>query len=104
MNPRWSPCQTVRRCSLYSASTTATWPTCGSRRPATKAASASSETTVWSVFPQLRVLMSGALVLTAGRPSIGLWLADGRSCAVEEGRDRRYSAGSFTTLLNSTLT
>ena len=38
-----------------------------------------SETNAWAVFPQLRVLPSlGALVLTAGRPGLGLWLADGR--------------------------
>lgn len=40
--------------------------------------SAASETNAWSVFPQAKVLPSGALVLTAGRPGIGLWLADGR--------------------------
>ncbi len=36
-----------------------------------------SETSAWAVFPELRALPSGALVLTAGRPGIGLWLADG---------------------------
>jgi hypothetical protein len=41
-----------------------------------------SETSAWAVFPQLRVLPSlGALVLTAGRPGLGLWLADGRAGA-----------------------
>jgi hypothetical protein len=40
-----------------------------------------SETNAWSVFPQLRSLSNGALVLTAGRPGIGLWLADGRADA-----------------------
>jgi hypothetical protein len=39
--------------------------------------SAPSETSAWAVFPELRALPSGALVLTAGRPGIGLWLADG---------------------------
>jgi hypothetical protein len=38
---------------------------------------APSETSAWAVFPELRALPSGALVLTAGRPGIGLWLADG---------------------------
>jgi hypothetical protein len=38
-----------------------------------------SEINAWSVFPQLRALPSGALVLSSGRPGIGLWLADGRS-------------------------
>ena len=37
-----------------------------------------TEINAWAVFPQLRVLPSGALVLSAGRPGIGLWLADGR--------------------------
>lgn len=41
--------------------------------------SAPSETNAWAVFPELRALPSGALVLTAGRPGIGLWLSDGRS-------------------------
>ena len=41
--------------------------------------SAPSETNAWAVFPEMRALPSGALVLTAGRPGIGLWLADGRS-------------------------
>ena len=41
--------------------------------------SAPSEINAWAVFPELRALPSGALVLTAGRPGIGLWLADGRS-------------------------
>jgi hypothetical protein len=36
------------------------------------------ETAAWAVFPQVRALRNGALVLTAGRPGIGLWLADGR--------------------------
>jgi hypothetical protein len=35
------------------------------------------ETNAWSVFPQLRALPNGALVLSSGRPGIGLWLADG---------------------------
>ena len=39
--------------------------------------SAPSEINAWAVFPELRALPSGALVLTAGRPGIGLWLADG---------------------------
>jgi hypothetical protein len=34
------------------------------------------ETPAWAVFPQARVLPSGALVVTAGRPGIGLWLTD----------------------------
>jgi hypothetical protein len=44
--------------------------------------STTSETSAWAVFPQLRVLPSlGALVLTAGRPGLGLWLADGHGGA-----------------------
>jgi len=43
--------------------------------------SAAVETNAWAVFPQAKVLPSGALVLTAGRPGIGLWLADGRGAA-----------------------
>ena len=41
--------------------------------------SAARETNAWAVFPQAKALPSGALVLTAGRPGIGLWLADGRT-------------------------
>lgn len=36
------------------------------------------KTSAWAVFPQAKTLASGALVLTSGRPGIGLWLADGR--------------------------
>lgn len=41
-----------------------------------------SEMNAWAVFPELRALPSGALVLTAGRPGIGLWLADGTEAGV----------------------
>jgi hypothetical protein len=41
--------------------------------------STATEIDAWAVFPQLRALPSGALVLTSGRPGIGLWLADGRA-------------------------
>ena len=34
------------------------------------------ETQAWAVFPQLRTLRNGAVVLTAGRPAIGLWVLD----------------------------
>jgi hypothetical protein len=44
--------------------------------------SESSEINAWAVFPELRALPSGALVLTAGRPGIGLWLADGTKAGV----------------------
>eukprot|EP00040_Diaphanoeca_grandis_P034842 m.217569 g.217569 ORF g.217569 m.217569 type:complete len:383 (+) comp33236_c10_seq1:146-1294(+) len=40
--------------------------------------SVASEMNAWAVFPQLRSLPNGALALTAGRPGIGLWIADGR--------------------------
>jgi hypothetical protein len=33
-------------------------------------------TQAWAVFPQMRTLNNGAVVLTSGRPSIGLWLLD----------------------------
>ena len=34
-------------------------------------------TTAWAVWPQLLRLSNGALVLTAGRPGIGLWVSPG---------------------------
>ena len=34
------------------------------------------ETRAWAVFPQLKTLANGAVVLTAGRPSLGLWVLD----------------------------
>ena len=43
--------------------------------------SMASETSAWAVFPQAKVLPTGAVVLTSGRPGIGLWLADGRGAA-----------------------
>jgi phospholipase C len=35
-----------------------------------------TQTAAWSVFPQMRTLQNGAVVLTSGRPSIGLWVLD----------------------------
>jgi hypothetical protein len=35
-----------------------------------------AETRAWSVFPQMRALPNGAVVLVAGRPSIGMWQLD----------------------------
>ena len=35
-----------------------------------------TETSAWSVFPQMRALRNGAVVLAAGRPSIGMWQLD----------------------------
>jgi hypothetical protein len=43
------------------------------------------ETNAWAVFPQLRVLENGFLVLTAGRPGIGLWVQDGRGALDAQG-------------------
>lgn len=43
------------------------------------------ETNAWAVFPQLRTLTNGALVLTAGRPGIGLWVVDGRGTIAAKG-------------------
>ena len=35
-------------------------------------------TAAWAVYPQLRALPNGALVLASGRPGLGLWVsADG---------------------------
>lgn len=34
------------------------------------------ETAAWSVFPQLRTLRNGAVVLASGRPAIGMWQFD----------------------------
>jgi hypothetical protein len=38
---------------------------------------APTETPAWSVFPRLVTLANGAVVLASGRPSIGVWVADG---------------------------
>jgi hypothetical protein len=36
-----------------------------------------SATTAWVVWPQLLLLSNGVLILTAGRPGIGLWVSNG---------------------------
>jgi hypothetical protein len=33
------------------------------------------QTTAWSVYPSVRALPNGALVLTSGRPGLGLWIS-----------------------------
>jgi hypothetical protein len=48
------------------------------------------ETAAWSVFPQLRTLRNGAVVLASGRPSIGMWQLDART--LEWGAFRNLAA------------
>ena len=43
--------------------------------------SALEKTAAWAVFPQLRTLRNGAVVLTSGRPSIGLWVLNIKTMA-----------------------
>ena len=50
-----------------------------------KTFSTAQETNAWAVFPQVRVLGNGCLVLTAGRPGIGLWVQDGRGALDAQG-------------------
>eukprot|EP01052_Picozoa_sp_SAG31_P013221 SAG31_NODE_791_length_12069_cov_22.664411_4_plen_1018_part_00 len=47
------------------------------------------QTSAWAVFPQARVLPNGALVVTAGRPGVALWLTDARHGSVDP-KDWRF--------------
>ena len=49
------------------------------------------ETNAWAVFPQARVLDNGAIVLTAGRPGIGLWVQDANTGLLDPGGWRFYN-------------
>lgn len=49
------------------------------------------ETNAWAVFPQVRVLDNGAIVLTAGRPGIGLWVQDSRNGLIDPHGWRFYN-------------
>ena len=52
------------------------------------------ETNAWAVFPQARVLDNGAIVLTAGRPGIGLWVQDSRTGSIDPVGWRFYNLAS----------
>ena len=62
--------------------------------------SQAQETNAWSVFPQLRLLGNDALVMTAGRPGIGVWVMNGSTVDNAKGWMFYNLAAAHNTLIS----